>query len=142
MKAGTIERQLEQAKEGLEKLKAEIDKAPLRIEPAMIITPAETVHWAACIEAAPDDRRWFWANLFDSKGILTGTSIQVYCTVIGLSNVMLDACVPRLSNDPLGARPIPIVQRPYYYEEEKVTETRWWCEWWFNKGVECVCKRG
>ncbi len=132
----TIARKLEQVEQDIQKLKSEADKSPLRIEPAMV-SQGEEIHWVICTEPAPDDRRWFWGRLFDSNGLPTGSDVQVYCTVIGLSNVMLQACVPRLSNDPLGARPIPVIKRPC--NVEGTVKMQWHCCWWFNKGRECVC---
>lgn len=133
-----IARELEQAKRDIQKLKNEIDKSPLRIEPASpIALSTQEIHWVICTEPAPDDRRWFWGRLLDLDGLPTGSDVQVYCTVIGLSNVMLNACVPQLSNDPLAARPIPVIKRPCNIEGK--VDWQWHCQWWFNKSRECVC---
>jgi len=135
-----ITRKLEQLEQDIQRLKGEINKSPLRIE---LPSSIKEVRWAICTENAPDNRRWFWAHLLDSSGkpITEGekADIKVYCTVIGLPTVMLKACVPRLFDDPEGERPIPIVKRPCYIEDEEKTEIHWHCQWWFNKGQECVC---
>lgn len=136
-----IIRRLEQAEQDIQRLKGEINKSPLRIEPSMFST--KEVRWAICTEDAPDDRRWIWANLLDSSGnpITEGeeADIKVYCNVFGPDEVMLKDCVPWLEDDPDGNWPMPIVQKPFYNDETSKTEMRWECLWWFNKGRECVC---
>jgi len=129
-----LERKIQQLQRDLENIKAQINKAPLRIAPAPMST-LEDLRWALVNEVDPPADVKIKCLLLDKKGQTTEEEVDVYCDIITVLDAQLDGVVPHLKK-PL---PIPIRQRNIYDEETKTTTQQWWCIWWFNDAKICAC---